>query len=258
MSPEEWTRIVGSVTDRMLDHVRPFGTPLGTATAAMVRLVGSGTYVRHESRTLLLTCEHVARNQPIHFRFWGSDNIFEHKGTWVADRHPVDAAFAEIGATTWNECASQADAIPFERFATGHNPARRELLFFRGFAGENARYAFGVHQTNASGYCTQEKKDTGDEQIFELFWEPQQTHFTPETSGDVKAETKFDNPEGFSGSLVWNTRYLEVTNAGDAWKPQDAVVTGLLRRWNQKTKTLLAWRVECLRGWLEKKGAGTC
>ncbi|MBA8845725.1 hypothetical protein FHW02_003811 [Ochrobactrum sp. RH1CCR137] len=56
---------------------------------------------------------------------------------------------------------------------------------------------------------------------------------------------------GFSGSLVWNTRYLECVSAGREWKPEQAVVTGLLRRWDTSTKTLLAWRVEHLRAWLE-------
>ena len=66
---------------------------------------------------------------------------------------------------------------------------------------------------------------------------------------------KFENACGFSGSLVWNTRYLEVTRQNLEWSPEDAVVTGLLRRWDQETKTLLVWRVEHLRMWLDAKAA---
>lgn len=252
MTPAQWMAINNSVTDAMLAHTRPFGTPLGTATDTSVRLVGSGAYMTREDRHLLLTCEHVAREQPIHYRFHGSEDVFEHREAWTMDRHPIDAAFATIGDTAWAACAHRAATIPYGRFARVHQivePA--ELLFFRGYAGENARYAFGVHETNATGCCTQEKKGTGDAQIFELFWEPQNTKFTSGTPSEAQAAMKLDDARGFSGSLVWNTRYLEVTNAGGTWSPDDAVVTGLLRRWDQQTRTLLVWRVEHLRHWLD-------
>jgi hypothetical protein len=44
---------------------------------------------------------------------------------------------------------------------------------------------------------------------------------------------------------------LEVQAAGGQWTPDDAVVTGLLRRWDTGTKTLLVFRVEHLRAFLE-------
>lgn len=255
MTPAEWKKINDSVADAMLAHTRSFGTPLGTETDRTVRLVGTGSYVQREARRTLLTCEHVAREQPMHHRFNGSDDVFEHPGPWTMDKHPIDTAFAPVGDPLWQVCQHRAAAIPFGRFATTHRLSQpEELLFFRGYAGENARYAFGVHQTNASGYCTQEKKGTGDTQIFELFWEPENTQVTSGTSAAARDEVKWENARGFSGSLVWNTRYLEVTGQGLAWSPEDAVVTGLLRRWDEETRTLLAWRVEHLRSWLNVKG----
>jgi hypothetical protein len=71
-------------------------------------------------------------------------------------------------------------------------------------------------------------------------------------SADIRSEIKFDNAEGFSGSLVWNTRYLEALAAGRNWTPNDAVVTGLVRRWDTATKTLLIYRVEHVRAWLDQ------
>src|SRR5690349_21744194 len=108
MTPEQWMAINNSVADSMLAHTRPFGTPLGTARDISVRLVGSGAYVTREDRRLLLTCEHVAREQSIHYRFHGSDDVFEHRGTWTMDRHPIDATFALIDDTAWAACAHQA------------------------------------------------------------------------------------------------------------------------------------------------------
>ncbi|MFG1364056.1 hypothetical protein [Xanthobacter versatilis] len=255
MTLEHWKQINDQVADAMLVHTRPFCTPLGTETERLVRLVGTGYYIQREVRCILLTCEHVAREQPMHYRFNGADNVFQNPGPWTMDKHPIDAAFAPINEPLWQACPHQAAAIPFGSFASMHRLSQpEELLFFRGYAGENARYAFGVHQTNASGYCTQEKKGTGDDQIFELFWEPENTQMTASTSIAARTEMKWEDARGFSGSLVWNTRYLEVTGEGRKWSPDDAVVTGLLRRWDDETRTLLVWRVEHLRAWLSLQG----
>ena len=252
MTPIQWRGLCDQVTSSMLAHTRPFVTPLGTETDRTVRLVGTGSYVCRNTRRLLLTCQHVAIEQPMHYRFNGADNVFEHRGPWTMDGHPKDAAFAILSDQAWRACTHLAQAVPYSRFAQMHAPCEQaELLFFRGYAGENAHYAFGVHQTNGTGYCSQEKANTGDKEIFELFWEPDKTEVSSQTLPEASAEMKFEVAGGFSGSLVWNTRYLEVSRQGCQWSPEDAVVTGLLRRWDQDTKTLLVWRVEHLRSWIE-------
>jgi hypothetical protein len=257
VTPEQWERIKQSVTEEMLEHTQPFVTALSTETPKAVRLVGTGSYVKGENQRLLLTCEHVAREKPMHYRFMGSEKVFEHPGPWTLATHPTDTAFALISSAQWCATNHQAEAIPIERFADRHELVEQaELLFFRGYAGENAHYGFEVHQTNSTGYCSQEKQGTGDGCIFELFWEPDKTKFTSGTSAEAQAEMKFENARGFSGSLVWNTRYLEISREyGRTWTPADAVVTGLLRRWDEETRTLLVWRVEHLNAWLQDKGA---
>lgn len=255
MTPEQWKLTCDKVADAMLTHTRPFVTPLGTETERDVRLVGTGSYVSRENR-ILLTCEHVAVVQPMHYRFHGCDDVFAHPGPWTMERHPVDAAYAVIGDAAWRARSHQAQSVPYSRFAPSHTAAdRAEILFFRGFSGENARYAFGLHQTNGTGYATQEKEGSGDAQIFELLWEPENIELTSQSPSEAAAEMKFEEAGGFSGSLVWNTRYVEVTRQGGRWTPEHAVVTGLLRRWDKDTRTLLAWRVEHLRAWLDAKGA---
>lgn len=254
MTSIQWKESIENVTDAMLSYTRHFVTPLGTATATSVRLVGTGSFVQDGGRRVLLTCEHVAREQPMHYRFHGSDDIWEHPGPWTMEQHPIDVAVAPISDTAWNACQHRGATIPYSKFAKIHTLAdKAELLFFRGYAGENAHYAFRVHQTNGSGYCTQQKEGTGDAQLFELFWEPEHTQFTSGASAEALEEMKFQNPCGFSGSLVWNTRYLEVSRQDRKWSPEDAVVTGLLRRWDPDTRTLLVWRAEHLRAWLDSK-----
>lgn len=254
MEYDKWKAICSEVTDAMRNHTRPFVTPLSTSDNERIRLVGSGSYVTINGIRILLTCEHVARTQPMEFRFNGCEHVFRHPERFTMEPHPVDAAFAAITDQVWSREDHEAQSIPYGRFAPRHHVTQREeLLFFRGYAGENARYGFGVHQANGSGYCSQEKEtDQPDANVFEIFWEPANTEVSKETSEDAKAQIKFDDPGGFSGSLVWNTRYLEVTSVGKVWSPKDAVVTGMLRRYDPATQTLLALRAEHLRHWLEK------
>lgn len=252
MTPARWLQIQDDVAERMRAHTRPFITPLGTETPQTVRLVGTGNYVEREGQRILLTCQHVACVQPLHYRFHGDDSVFEYRGPpWRMDPHPIDAAQAFLSDQAWNSVAHEAATIPISRFSSKHQPIEQaELLFFRGFAGENADYGFGIHQTNGSGYCSQEKANTGDEQVFEVFWNPSKIRHTSVTSEETKNAVRFSSPRGLSGSLVWNTRFLEVTRTGNTWRPEDAVITGLLRRWDCRTLTLLVWRVEHLLAWL--------
>ena len=116
------------------------------------------------------------------------------------------------------------------------------------------RVFVGIHETNGTGYCSQEKEPAQpDSQIFEIFWEPENSEFSGGTSENAKPQIRFDDPAGFSGSLVWNTRYLEMTAEGRKWSPEDAVVTGILRRFDPDTKSLLVLRAEHLRNWVEKQ-----
>ncbi len=235
----------------MRSFTQPFASRLTVETPETVRLKGTGSYVRWAKERVLLTCEHVACEQPIHYRFNGSDAVYAHPGPWTMDRHPLDVACVPMTDRQWEATSHQAEIIPRDKFAARHSLSEpAELLFFRGYAGENSAYGFGIHQANGTGYCSQEKAGTGDDQIFELFWDPQEGQITNGTMAEAASSMRFNNPEGFSGSLVWNTRYLEKTSIGQEWSPDDAVVTGLLRRWDQKTKTLLVWRVEHLSAWL--------
>jgi hypothetical protein len=253
MDAVEWKRINGVVADAMKEYTRPFVTPLSTSDEDDVRSVGTGTYVEMEGGHILLTCEHVSRVQPMEYRFYGCDSVFRHPGPFTAAAEPIDVAFAALTEAAWGACEHRAGYVPYTQFAPMHRVSERaELLFFRGFAGENARYGFGVHEANATGYCSQEPAaDKTDPMIFEMFWEPEKIEFSPGTQAAAREGMAHNVPGGLSGSLVWNTGYLEVTSAGSTWTPHDAVVTGILKRYDDKTKTLLALRVEHLRAWLD-------
>ena len=256
MTPDEWARICSEVAAAMTAHIRPFVTPLTFSSDTGVHLVGSGSFVMFEGRHILLTCEHVRAKGGVDYLLYGSEyDVPKHPGPWIEDERPsLDVAIAGMSDPLWNATPHSAMPVPYERFAAKHQPVQKEeLLFFRGFAGENARYAFRVHEANGIGYCSQQKQvsDAPDPSVFEIFWQPQETKFASGVNDEARSAIKFDDPGGFSGSLVWNTRYLECQKSGRAWTPQSAVVTGLLRRWDPDTNTLLVWRVENLRAWIE-------
>lgn len=153
-------------------------------------------------------------------------------------------------AKLWMNGRAAAEAVPINRFAAKHAPAPMELLFFRGLAGENARLAFGVFDRTITGYCSQEVPSGGDAQIFEILWSPPNASVTSGTDQKTRATVRFNDAAGYSGSLVWNTRFVEMGCNLNAWSPHAAQVTGLLRRWDTNTASLLAWRVEHLLAWL--------
>jgi hypothetical protein len=120
--------------------------------------------------------------------------------------------------------------------------------------GENARLSAFGSDVILTGYCSHEKTDASDTNVdasvFEMCRSPRNATVTSGTDTAVRVRFKFDNPAGFSGSLVWNTRFVELGCDLSTWTPDDAAVTGLLRRLDPDDSTLLAWRVEHLLNWL--------
>ncbi len=252
MDQNQWESTVKDVTNRMMAHTRRFKTPLSTETKTHVKLVGSGTYLKIESCKYLLTCEHVAQTVPLDYQFHGTDDIFRMSNDFTTDKS-IDAAIAKLDERCWQAYMHQADAVCYDRFSKRHELALpEEILFFYGWAGENASYGFGTLATKGTGYCSQEIKNSGNEDFFEIFWDPQNTQPSTISKPDASSLIKYDDPSGFSGSIVWNTRYCELTSQGCEWSPEDAIVTGLLQFWNAKKKSLLALRIEHLRELIDK------
>lgn len=250
---KQFDKTCSDVTDAMSRHTRPFIVPLSKESEQRVWLEGTGSYVRMGNHRVLLTCEHVSMTGPLDYRFNGSKDVYR-VSQGVVETKPLDISFVRLSDQAWNATRHKADTIPYERFAPRHYSANKnELMFFHGFAAENSGFAFETLTSNASAYVSQQKEDAvPDEKIFEMFWEPQKTAFTETTSLAQRINVRCNNSGGFSGSLVWNTRFLETTAKGRKWTPDDAVVTGLLQRWDTSTKTLLVLKVEHLRKWLEE------
>lgn len=248
-----WEGTVQEVTEAMRNHVRPFVTPLSMdrPMSNTVTLEGTGSYVMIGGKRVVVTCEHVAKRGDLNVGFYGSPGgVFGYREQWLMDPPPVDLAMAPVTDTVWSKQAHQASVIPYDRFAQRHvTSAPSELLFLFGFAGENSAYGFEHFDTAGSAYLSQEKAG-GDAVYFEIFWRPKDIKYTADTTDEERAKVKHEDARGLSGSLVWNTRYIEVTNSRRTWTPADAVVTGMAQRWDDVTGTLLVYRVEHIRTWI--------
>jgi hypothetical protein len=237
------------VADRMKVFTRPYVTILASA-AGKPTDIGTGTFIE-KGGVQLLSCQHVAIFNPTAFYIDDGGTSQLEPGIWCMEPNPnKDVAVALVSPEEWSHLSGSARPLPMSRFAQRHSTAEHELLFFRGIAGENAYIsAFGT-DVILSGYCSQEKEHTGDENIFEILWGGSETAVTAGTDNGVQGRVKYDDPAGFSGSLVWNTRFVDLGCDFSKWSPDKARVTGLLRRYDPNTDTLLVWRVEHLHEWL--------
>lgn len=248
-----WTAMCNVVADRMKVFTRPYVNILAGGDVGRYTDLGTGTFIKRDD-IQLITCEHVARLNPSAYFLDDQGSSQLQPGPWRTDRATSkDVAIASLPEEEWRGISAKAQPLSMTKFAQHHAPVERELIFFRGIAGQNANYIgnFGVDAI-ISGYCSQEELETGDDQVFEILWNPEETAVTFGTSDDVRACVKYSNPAGFSGSLVWNTRFVELGCDLERWSPCDAVVTGLLRRFDEETNTLLVWRVEHLHAWLRE------
>lgn len=248
---QDWKAISSQVTDAMNAHVKAFVAPISTSMGAAGRHVGTGNYVMQRGRRILLSCEHVLVVGR-HCRFDGSTKVWDHQGECFYDKG-IDTAFIDISDNAWDATPHGAHTVPYGRFAARHETiGHEEILFFRGYAGENSQFMVDTLGAIASGYGTQEVKGTGDETYFEIFWQPAMMQLTAGTSEEVRSRVKYNDPRGFSGSLVWNTRYVETTRAGKVWSPSDAVVVGMVQQWLPDAKRIRVLRIEHARLWLDR------
>jgi hypothetical protein len=242
----KWEAMCDCVADQMKVFTRPYVNIL----AGEIDL-GTGTFIEKDG-VQILTCEHVARLNPAAHYIDAAGSVQLHPGTWRTEPDPnKEVALAPVPETEWKRVSGRARPLSTSKFAPRYATVKDELFFFRGIAGENVNYVgnFGVDAI-ISGYCSQEKHGTGNSEILEILWKAGHATVTSGTDDTVRTRFRNDDPRGFSGSLVWNTRFVELGCDLSVWTPDKALVTGLLRRFDERTETLLVWRIEHLLQWL--------
>jgi hypothetical protein len=219
-------------------------------------LHGTGWFVEIAGQKFVLTCEHVARamsNHTLCASFHGSEVAFDLTNRFSALTYPVDVALTAITENTWKLAEHHAKCIPLTLFAEQHSPVENEVMYVAGYPGELARNwpatldcdSKTVLEPGVQFYTTialmcqiQEEFDPtlNDEPPPPIEGVHFLLPYTPEHAEYMSDEQSSTLPRapGLSGSLVWNTRYMEITRAGGVWRPEDARVTGIV--WGNSTK----------------------
>jgi hypothetical protein len=254
MSAAEWEAHAGHVTERMKAYTKQYVTPISKVIEHDCGiLLGTGNYIEFLGKRYLLTNEHVAKKlttRPLAHQFFENDTVFGVTNPFHVYPLPIDVGITEINQATWDKEPHSSSTVVEDQWALAHFTVPRELLFFKGYAGERSKFHFGHLFSKATSYGCQEVELPRDDNRF-----LSRFHFAIDYRPDRAKPSGEDKdglplPKGFSGSLVWNTRFVEFWGTGEEWKPELAQVTGLVWGWPSEAGVIVATRIEYVRSFL--------
>ncbi|TXN01984.1 hypothetical protein FV242_16555 [Methylobacterium sp. WL64] len=249
----EWKQAATDVTRSMRDFTKPFVTPLSKVLSPEEgELLGTGGYITALGKIMLITNDHNFEKLDINqigAQFFGNDHVFMLHHITYSTKYPFDVGFTLINPAVWNLPKLQphnAVAIPQTKLAPAHKPVENELLFLKGYALQESKFLFNTLMSNATSY-------TGKEVPLPERWE-HPFHFAidyrPDLAEELDPGYSLPRPDGLSGSLVWNTHYVECASQGFEWQPEFAEVTGIVWGWPSGGACLIATRIEYVRSYL--------
>jgi hypothetical protein len=259
MTKQQWEQVCQTVSAQMRLQMMPFVTPLPrTADDGGGELIGSGSYVEHAGRQFLLTNQHVMHDGlgTLTHKHFDSSTYFP-CSRFTSQPLPLDLAAARA-EPTWRSVDHSAMMFPEHRFAHAHAPASDELLFLMGYAGSRSYYSptANLMLTHGTPFLSQEFDPIKEgRQITSPHFDPN-CHFAipwqPASTQVVEGDTSTVplSPKGFSGSPVWNTRFMEYTMAGLDWAPGVARLTGIAWAWESTDRAIFVTRIEYVRTFL--------
>lgn len=262
MTPEEWAEICELVKDQMRHHVRRFTTPISMTEDRETAVAwGSGSYLQSGDAIWLITADHNFDNIPAdgqlaHLPVPGDYYVAIDQPPLRA-AYPVDIAAVKVAGIP---VGSEKQAVPKSLLAERFSAVEAELLFWLGYPGYNlirhdpviadrikATLYDELHIAGLS-ILSQELQTT--EPIGAGF-DPQMhvaIHYPDMARIEADApETDLPNPKGMSGSLLWNTRYVETVRAGLEWTPEQAHICGVIWYALDKPDVVFATRIEVAR-----------
>jgi hypothetical protein len=216
---------------------------------------GTGAFVDVDGAKVLLSNEHVIKNEGLRHSFPNHDRyvLGAYKRYTLAE--PIDVGLSKIGDDIWNMYGAGAFAIPLSRFALRHVTHPHEILWTAGYPGARVKQLAATYAV-AQVLSTQEHLFREGEVPHELFdpvyhfgvgYSPEKAQRIDESS--ASSGPGLSNPPGLSGSLVWNSRRLECFYADRPWTPSMALVTGIIWGW-PSSDYLIATKVEHFRDFL--------
>ncbi len=251
MSEAEWKQLCREVTEAMKDEASPYITPVSHALSNDEgEHIGTGGYIEYQGRRLLLTNEHVLRPRGglgLAHQFHDCEDVIRLSDPIAVEPPPIDLALCEISDAAWDR-AHASLALPERRLAQNSDHVERELFFFIGYPGGRSIFLFSTLVSRSTPLLTQEPVPLPDDlkrHQFALF-------YNPERGERVDHSTlPLPEPNGLSGSLVWNTRRVEFLQNGQPWTPGDAQVCGILCRWLGADTAVVGTRIQEIRAFLD-------
>lgn len=211
---------------------------------------GTGWLVQESNEPILATCEHVARKQSqgtLGYSCYGCDSGISVGSKF--DLHPYEIDFAKASISkTFRKIPHKGKCTTKAHYADSHSPVQGEYFYAYGFPGVDARAGFGQHEAQGMGVFLREV-DFDPTSFTEapvpvsgthicLAWNPENASGLLGTTGELSL------PNGMSGSPLWNTRYVEVTQKGGNWCPSDSRITGIVWGHSAKSSHLFATPVD--------------
>lgn len=249
---DEWNRSIPQVVKDMTEFLRQYRAPVFEDFGDHGAGWGSGAYLELAGQIFILTNEHVARvrndGRHLGYQFDQQEDILRVVGNHVELPEPFDLALLPVDAMKWRDQSNGSSAIQLDQIALAHSPVQTEVLTFSGFAGGNVGFHFGILASMATCYTSREIVLPDDSRFSSRY------HFgldyRPDLATDVIGKEGLPLPPGLSGSIVWNTGFVEAKMQSVQWTPDLAKVTGIVWGWPSGNACLVATRAEYLRSFL--------
>ena len=231
-------------------HLTPI---LYLTTDNAAEMLGTGFYFNDGKANHLLTCEHVTRegaSRQLLLLFEGQEQtVFGPRSD--TSQLPEDLSLAAIEEEVWSlNVGGTSSGLTIDDISSAHCPVEGELLFFLGVPGYGSTHIAHWSMTFANAHPAilpeVPSLDCDPQFVFRLPYRPWEMEDVQGGRDEMPPD-----PHGFSGSLVWNTRYMEVTRQGGDWTPDAAQVTGMIQRWDSARAELMCCKCETIRAFID-------
>lgn len=215
----------------------------------------TGSYIKQGAEIYLLTNEHVIREAlGCHLgHIPGPNDDYRFLKDYLVREWPYDIAMSKL-TSEWQN----ATKIPLEGlFDMQFQPVMDEVLLIVGFPGTTAERFEGISEMNQRRVVFDHLISPAQDfavQVCKRHLKPLKEfdpkyHFAvgfPHTGhiAGIPLPKVFPNPQGLSGSLVWDTKFVASTMLNQPWSPDKARICGLVRYDYRDESVLLATKVE--------------
>jgi hypothetical protein len=222
----------------MAEHTFPFVCSIvGIENEREGQHVGSAIRVATSEKRLLVTAGHVLKSAS---EFPQGGGIVRTRGeapTSLAGRQQFADDESDL-AVVFLEGPEEVSAnyFPVSLFDGDRTARTHDYLFIHGFPGERARFLFGESHHRSLPYGVMERDDDlpVDMKDFEFAMDYDPKNMRLESGVDASLVM----PPGLSGSPVW--RIGAYNQRPETWAPSASRLVGVVTRWNQERRVLLA------------------